>query len=412
MNSTSTLNMKKLLPIFVFAVLCISSAEAQKKIPISFATCNETTVRRTEIILPQVKGFNCYKADLHVHTSYSDGAVTPAGRVNEAWYDGLDILAITDHLESHGGVRKFFKVVAPYNDNGKPTRYTPPGSTQMPKDGIDPGLKIDFNAIHQEAERTNKSKGYNLLLIKGCEMARNKERLGHYNALFVNDLNTIYNFDLKEAFKNVKSQGGLIIHNHPGNTENYETEWHAQCRKEGLIDGIEVANGLRYYPPMVSRCVGEKLFMVGCTDTHDVTDHRYTSIGCFRTMTIILAKECTEEAIKEALLKRRTIVYSGGDLIGEEEWLEEFINASIHCQLVMKDKENDSRTFALTNMSSMTYELRRNKTIYLLEPFKTITLTWGKDKKTGKLSNPRFRIDNMWVADHKHPYFDIKIDKK
>ena len=131
--------MKKLFLIFAFAGLCISSAEAQKEMPAQVNICNESPVRRTEIILPQVKGFNCYKADLHVHTSYSDGAVTPAGRVNEAWYDGLDILAITDHLESHGGVKKFFKVAAPYNKNGKPTRYTPPGSTKMPKNGIDPG---------------------------------------------------------------------------------------------------------------------------------------------------------------------------------------------------------------------------------------------------------------------------------
>ena len=404
--------MKTLLLILAFTGLCISSAEAQKKIPISFATCNESTVRRTEIILPQVKGFNCYKADLHVHTSYSDGAVTPAGRVNEAWYDGLDILAITDHLESHGGVNRFFKVTAPYNKNGKPTRYVVPGSTKMPKNGIDPGLKIDFNAIHKEAERANNSKGYNLLLIKGCEMARNNEKLGHFNALFVDDLNAIYNFDIRESFRNVHKQGGLIVHNHPGNVEANNPEWHEAVRKEGLIDGIEVANGLRYYPPMVTRCVKEKLFMVGCTDTHDVTRHRYSSIGCFRTMTFIFAKELTEDAIKEALLKRRSIAYSGGDLIGEEEWLGEFLNASIHCQLVKVDKKSESRTFALTNMSSIAYELRRGKTVYTLEPFKTTTLTWGKDKKTGKLANPRFRVDNMWIADHKNPYFDIDIDKK
>ena len=405
--------MKKLLLIFAFAGLCISSAEAQtqRKIPSSFSTCNESSVRRTEIILPQVKGFNCYKADLHVHTSYSDGTVTPAGRVNEAWYDGLDILAITDHLESHGGVKRFFKVVAPYNKNGKPTLYEAPGSTKMPKSGIDPGLKVDFNAIHQEAVAANKRKGYNLLLIKGCEMARNNEKLGHYNALFVKNLNAIYDFDIKKSFKKVHKQGGLIIHNHPGNVEGYETEWHAECRKEGLIDGIEVANGFRYYPPMVSRCVNEKLFMVGCTDTHGATEHRYSTVGCFRTMTIILAKECTEKAIKEALLKRRTIAYSGGDLIGEEEWLKEFLNASIHCQLIKVDNKNETRTFTLTNMSSIAYKLRRGKTVYNLEPFKTITLSWGKDKKTGKLADPRLRVDNMWVSGHKRPYFNIDIDK-
>ena len=408
--------MKKLFLLFALAGFCFLTTTAQeppkKKIPVSHLTINEATNRRTEIILPQVKGFNCYKADLHVHTSYSDGAVTPAGRVNEAWFDGLDILAITDHLESHGGVRKFFKVTAPYNKNKKPTRYVVPGSTKMPKNGIDPGLKVDFNAIHQEAVSANKSKGYNMLLIKGCEMARNNEKLGHYNALFVKDLNSIYNFELKEAFKNVKAQGGLIIHNHPGNVAKYETEWHADVHKEGLIDGIEVANGLRYYPQMVNRCVDKKYFMLGCTDTHDVTDHRYTSVGCFRTMTIIMAKECTEEAIKDALLKRRTIAYSGGDLIGEEKWLSEFLNAAIDCRLTSKDKKGESRTFVFTNLSSFTYKLRQGRTVHELEPFKTITLSFGRDKSSGELLSPQFSVENMWHIDYQHPLINIKVDKK
>ena len=99
--------MKKLLSLILFSALVISAAEAQKKIPIVHNTQKGAVPSRTTIILPEVKGFKCYKADFHVHTTYSDGSVNPAGRVAEAWYDGLDIVAITDHLESHSGVRKF-----------------------------------------------------------------------------------------------------------------------------------------------------------------------------------------------------------------------------------------------------------------------------------------------------------------
>ena len=49
---------------------------------------------RTEIVLPQVKGYNVYKADLHLHTIYSDGDVTPEYRVREAWNDGLDVVHV------------------------------------------------------------------------------------------------------------------------------------------------------------------------------------------------------------------------------------------------------------------------------------------------------------------------------
>lgn len=405
--------MKKFLILFLSAALAVSTAEAQKKLPVVHNTLKGATNARTAIILPEIKGFKCYKADFHIHTTYSDGSVNPAGRVAEAWYDGLDIIAITDHLESHSGVRRFFKVTAPYNKNKKPRAYVPPGSTKMPKSGKDPGLKIDFNAIHKEAESANRSKGYGLLLVKGCEMARNNEKLGHYNALFVDDLNSIYNFDLKEAFKNVKKQGGLIVHNHPGNVEKYETNWHTDVYNSGLIDGIEVANGFRYYPQMVNRCVDRKLFMLGNTDAHALTAHNYNNKGYYRTMTLVLAKELTTEAVKEALLKRRTIAYSGGELIGEEKWLTEFLNAAVDCRLVSKKsgKKGDSHTYTLTNNSSITLHLRRGKTIYALEPFKTTTVSYSPNAKTGKIGKPKFTVNNMWMTDYKHPVIEVKIDK-
>ena len=393
--------MKRLI-LFASAILCFASAEAQKKAPVVHLTCPESSVRRTEIILPQVKGFNCYKADFHIHTSYSDGSVTPAGRVDEAWYGGLDIIAITDHYEGTTGLKKTFKIAAPQNE-GQPITYHPAA-----KLGTAPA---DFNAIHEEAVKHNARKGYNLLLIKGCEMARNKEKLGHYNALFVKDLNSLYAFDLKEAFLNIKKQGGIIIHNHPGDVEKYETDWHADVYGSGLIDGIEVANGIRFYPYMLRRCVDKKLAIFGNTDTHGLINHKYSTIGTFRTMTIVLAKECTEKAIKDAILKRRTIAYSGGDLIGEESWLAEFLNAAVDCRMVNDNEKKGLRRYALTNMSSITYRLRRGRIVYELEPFQTTFVDIKKDKETGKYRLPKMRAENMWIADYKHPTITLKLDK-
>ena len=54
---------------------------------------------RKEIVLPQVNGYNIYKADLHTHSVFSDGQVNSTFRVNEAWLDGLDIMAVTEHIE-------------------------------------------------------------------------------------------------------------------------------------------------------------------------------------------------------------------------------------------------------------------------------------------------------------------------
>lgn len=46
---------------------------------------NRSRNQRTEIVIPKVKGYNVYKADFHTHSIFSDGEVTPALRVEEAW---------------------------------------------------------------------------------------------------------------------------------------------------------------------------------------------------------------------------------------------------------------------------------------------------------------------------------------
>ena len=74
--------------LLILAIICVSifSVDAQqpKKIPHTVKLYKGKGAQRTEIILPQVKGFNCYKGDFHIHTMYSDGNVTPAARVSEA----------------------------------------------------------------------------------------------------------------------------------------------------------------------------------------------------------------------------------------------------------------------------------------------------------------------------------------
>ncbi|MCX6329637.1 MAG: hypothetical protein NTZ85_09025, partial [Bacteroidia bacterium] len=56
---------------------------------------------RQEILLPNIPGYLTLKCDFHLHTVFSDGVVWPTVRVNEAWEDGLDAIAITDHIEGH-----------------------------------------------------------------------------------------------------------------------------------------------------------------------------------------------------------------------------------------------------------------------------------------------------------------------
>ena len=401
--------MKRIILSFALVGLVIFGVNAQKAAkpaPHTVRLHKTGGAQRTEILLPQVKGFNVYKGDFHVHTSYSDGTVNPAGRIVEGWLDGLDIIAITDHYENHNGIKKFLKVTAPYNEDGQPTAYI--NTTKANR------VAADFNAIHAEAEAQIKKGNYPMLLIKGCEMARNAKTHGHFNCLFLKDLNGLYHKDMAEAFRKVKAQGGIVIHNHPAwrRDTSDKTPFHEQVYKEGLIDGVEVVNGFSFYPHIVRRCVDEKLTMFANTDIHSVSTYTRMPAEPFRTMTLVLAKELTEKSVKEAILKHRTLAYMSGNVIGKEEWLAELLNASIDCRVVLEDKEKGTRKFQITNFSSIPYSLRRGKKIYTVEPFKSVFVTIGKEKDSKKYAAPKFTVENMWHVDYKHPVVVLDIDKK
>ena len=63
------------------------------------AQINHTHVPDRAIVFPDVAGYLTLKADLHMHTVFSDGEVWPSVRVQEAQRDSLDIISLTEHLE-------------------------------------------------------------------------------------------------------------------------------------------------------------------------------------------------------------------------------------------------------------------------------------------------------------------------
>ena len=129
-------------------------------------------------------------------------------------------------------------------------------------------------------------------------------------------------------------------------------------------------------------------------------------------MTIILAKNRSEKAIKDAILQHRTIVYSGGELMGEEQWLAALLKASVSCRDlgVSKKKGLMYQKFLLINNSSLTYTLRWGKAAYCeLGPFKSAIVELRS--KDGAAKAPKFTVDNMWIADYKHPSITLEISE-
>ena len=363
---------------------------------------------RREIILPTIDGYTLYKADFHMHTIYSDGDVTPRQRVREAWHDGLDIIAITDHLEIRTYEKFMLKALAPYSQSGEPFKYEHAGIAN--KKNKEYPVMADLNAGYDEAVYYAEREKLPIMIVRGTEIWRDTKNVGEFNALFLEDINAICHKDLFESFRRVKEQGGLIMHNHPGYTrttsEIAEGE-QARAYSEGWIDGVEAVNSTTLYTGIISRCIDNGLFMMANTDAHKPTSHDWPAGGeFFRTMTFIMAKSCTERDIKEALKAGRTIGYTAGNLFGEERYLAAFINEAVTCRVVSKNKKTGEIVYSLTNCCSVPFTLCRGASIHRLKPFTTLNFTL----KNG--AEPKFKVENMWHRDEQHPTIIIAVDEK
>ena len=356
---------------------------------------------RREIFLPQVNGYNIYKADLHIHSIYSDGHVTPDGRVTEAWYDGLDIIAMTEHLESRKREQEYLNFLKGYN-GGKPKKAK---NWWIYKTGPDEdGILADLNVAYEAAVK--QAAAFDMTLIPGIEITREPKEFGHFNLLFLKDANKVYDFDALQAMRNARKQGALIIHNHPGwsRNTNAKNEFHKKAYGEGLIDGVEVANSATFYPNMVDRCLEENLFMAASSDVHGTTHEYYGSVGLRRNMTLILAHDKSLESVREALEQRRTMGYCAGHISGSEELLKALFEASVKIELQSVDKRKKQRYYVITNTSSLDYTLFREKASgsWTLPAMSSIRVTFP-EKLPLKVT-----VLNMWYGADKHPVIDFE----
>ena len=106
---------------------------------------------------------------------------------------------------------------------------------------------------------------------------------------------------------------------------------------------MEIVNERSYYPKAHQWCIDKKITMIGTSDIHDPVNLFYNiHKGEHRPVTLVFAKTRTEEAIKEALLNRRTAVYYKNLLIGEEQYLSPVFYGSIKIKsrdiTLMKDQ--------------------------------------------------------------------------
>lgn len=325
---------------------------------------------RKELVMPvKVGGYNVYKSDLHTHTVYSDGSVTPQFRIKEAWLEGLDVVAVTEHIEYRPFEKEFGEYV----------------NADLSKDR-------DLNAAVRLAQKEGAYWG--IFIIPGTEITRDGTSVGHFNALFTQDNNTIYDEDPVQAIRNAKAQGALVMHNHPGwwRTSIDYTETERTAYSEGLIDGVEVMNFNEFYPGIIDRVQERGLFIAANTDIHASSAEDFNSYSYMRPMTLIFATEKTERGLREALEAGRTLAFGFNTLCGSEDLLSDFFNASVVVRPV------PGHGYMLTNMSSVPYVLQFGESNPVhLDPFTTIRIGDALQCK----------VLNMFCGKDEHPLVDL-----
>ena len=202
---------------------------------------------RYELHVPDLPGFKTLKGDFHLHSVFSDGRVWPSVHVQEAWRDGLDVIAFTEHAEYHPNKADVKE------DNGRSYAVAKPLADQL---GIIlvPGVEI-----------TKPDPPAPLVLKEGSQ---------HFNALFVSDSNALsVPNDLMEALRRAKAQKAFVFWNHP-RYRVARAAWFApvaRAYEAGLFQGMELVNGPDFYDEAYPWIDERKLTIFANSDAHDPT---------------------------------------------------------------------------------------------------------------------------------------------
>lgn len=388
------------------------------------------------IRFPDIPGYRTLKADFHQHTAFSDGKVWPHIRVEESVRDGLDALAITDHLEwqPHGADlpnpdrnRAF--------DIARHAASYPAGLSEgdywlleQYRNGREDLVKAQNTLAARPPGAEKEAKPQDIIVVPGVEITRNMP-LGHVNALFIKDANRLLDEDPVAVLREAAAQGAFLVWNHPWSLNRgagadgiaRESEFHRRLFDEQLLNGIEVVNTDTFSPEALQIALDRNLTIMGASDIHGLIDWVYPAPKKHRPVTLIFAREKTPESLLEALRDRRTAVWFNNTLIARAEWLEPLVKASLALRplgykpdrrkftiqerpdtplLDVEIKNSSDANFILRNLSSFT--ISNEAEVLTVPPHSTMRITVLTLKRIPEVAL-RFEVLNAFVAPGQHP---------
>ncbi|MCG8581031.1 MAG: Sb-PDE family phosphodiesterase [Bacteroidales bacterium] len=354
--------MNKLHTLILAGLICATSLLAQQNAN-NIQLELEQKAQRKNILIPDIDGYQTLKGDFHIHTVFSDGLVWPTVRVKECWMEGLDVMAITDHLE-----------------------YRPH------KNFMTEGHNHPYNLAVSEAQK------HNIIFVKAAEITRSMPP-GHLNALFINDADSLNQKNVDDVFESVKEQKALMLWNHPGwKAQQRDTclvyEVHEKLIKEGLVQGMEVMNYTEWYPVVLQWCIDYKLAVFANSDIHGISGYTYDVQKGHRPMTLLFAKDRSSDGVREAIESARTIAWFDQQLAGPEDLIKELFDASVNLKSAFYT-DDKYRYMELSNESDIKFSFINETTSngapekFELQPRKTIVIRVNKDAESFKV-----KVDN------------------
>lgn len=341
-----------------------------------------------KISFPDIKGYKTLSCDLHTHTVFSDGSVWPSIRVAEANKDGLDAIAVTEHIEYQS-----YKEDIPHPDRNR---------------------SYDLTKKY--------AKGSDLMVIAGTEITK-KMPPGHANAIFVKDVNKIMNDDYMKSYEAARKQGAFTFWNHPhwiGQRKDASVKVFDEVEElinKRLLHGIEVTNERTYSDQAIQVALDHDLTMIGTSDVHDLVDWDYKiPEGGHRPVTLVFSKRKNLKDLKRSLFQGRTVVWYNNILIGKNEWMTPLINASLTIDSVgfyknyelgiVKIRNHSDARFILKNKSI--YDFYQHSDLIEIQPHsvKQLAVVSGKNISSFDLE---FEVLNAVIAPSTHPVKIFKI---
>lgn len=255
-----------------------------------------------EFISPSAKQ---YKANLHSHSTLSDGKLSPEALIRAYRERGYSVLAITDHeapYDHSAASDKDFLMITGYEAYIRPS----------PICAYDPfGPEIHLNLLAKDPHNT----GFiaydpNFCKYMPPEAAAEREKLGDLGP-------RRYERGYIQRFIDLARENGyLVSYNHPcwsmeepADILSYEGCFSLEIYNTGsmTINGLE--HNLALYDSMLRR--GKFLYCHGADDNHNKKPFDDYLSDSFGAWTMILAKELTYPAVMEALEKGRFYASTG-----------------------------------------------------------------------------------------------------